>query len=213
MIRVAVVAASPVARAGWKSLLATPDVQFAGSFASIDELLSDHQDDQPGDVLVIDASAQRGDAILETLAASEITSDIPVIILSDSPRPEWAGDALRTGVRAVLPADLPAGQLLAAIQSVAAGLVVLPQEGLASLLPVPSPASAPPSELPEPLTRREREVLQMLASGLGNKQIAARLSISEHTAKFHVASILGKLGVSSRTEAVSQGIRRGLVLL
>jgi DNA-binding NarL/FixJ family response regulator len=53
----------------------------------------------------------------------------------------------------------------------------------------------------------------MLASGLGNKQIAAHLKISEHTAKFHVASILGKLGASTRTEAVSIGIRRGLVLL
>jgi DNA-binding NarL/FixJ family response regulator len=53
----------------------------------------------------------------------------------------------------------------------------------------------------------------MLAAGLANKGIAARLSISEHTVKFHVASILGKLGVSSRTEAVTVGIRRGLVML
>jgi len=65
----------------------------------------------------------------------------------------------------------------------------------------------------EPLTKREREVLQMLAGGLANKEIAARLAISDHTVKFHVASILGKLGVSTRTEAVSVGIRRGLVLL
>jgi DNA-binding NarL/FixJ family response regulator len=69
------------------------------------------------------------------------------------------------------------------------------------------------TELAEPLTRREREVIQMLASGLGNKEIAARLNISDHTVKFHVASILGKLGAASRTEAVSLGIRRGLVLL
>ena len=67
-------------------------------------------------------------------------------------------------------------------------------------------------ELREALTPRESEVLQMLASGLGNKEIAAKLAISEHTVKFHVASILGKLGASSRTEAVSLGIRRGLVL-
>ncbi len=53
----------------------------------------------------------------------------------------------------------------------------------------------------------------MLAGGLANKEIAARLAISDHTVKFHVASILGKLGVSTRTEAVSLGIRRGLVLL
>jgi DNA-binding NarL/FixJ family response regulator len=79
------------------------------------------------------------------------------------------------------------------------------------------PAGAAPSrrldELAEPLTRREVEVLQMLAAGLMNKEIAARLNISEHTVKFHVASILGKLGAATRTEAVSLGIRRGLVLL
>ncbi|MBZ5660269.1 MAG: LuxR C-terminal-related transcriptional regulator [Acidobacteriia bacterium] len=65
----------------------------------------------------------------------------------------------------------------------------------------------------ESLTPRESEVLQILASGLANKEIAARLAISEHTAKFHVASILGKVGAGSRTEAVSIGIRCGLVLL
>jgi DNA-binding CsgD family transcriptional regulator len=65
----------------------------------------------------------------------------------------------------------------------------------------------------EALTPREHEVLQMLTSGLLNKQIAARLKISEHTAKFHVASILGKLGAGTRAEAVAIGVRRGLVLL
>ncbi len=61
------------------------------------------------------------------------------------------------------------------------------------------------------LTAREREVLRLLGDGLGNKEIAARLAISEHTAKFHISSILGKLSVASRTEAVSQGIKMGLI--
>jgi len=63
----------------------------------------------------------------------------------------------------------------------------------------------------EELTARERQVLRLLGDGLGNKEIAARLAISEHTAKFHISSILGKLSAASRTEAVSQGIRRGLI--
>lgn len=63
------------------------------------------------------------------------------------------------------------------------------------------------------MTARELEVLRLLALGLANKQIAARLNISDHTVKFHVAAILGKLGASSRTEAVAIGIRTGLVLL
>ena len=80
------------------------------------------------------------------------------------------------------------------------------------VLPAGSAAPRALDELAESLTRRELEVLQMLAAGLSNKEIAARLNISEHTVKFHVASILGKLGAASRTEAVSLGIRRGLVL-
>ena len=76
-----------------------------------------------------------------------------------------------------------------------------------------SPVRAVTLEPAESLTARERQVLQMLAGGLGNKEIAARLKISEHTAKFHVASILGKLSAASRTEAVAIGLRRGLILL
>jgi DNA-binding NarL/FixJ family response regulator len=81
------------------------------------------------------------------------------------------------------------------------------------MFPADQPASRLPADLAEPLTPREKEVLQMLASGLANKEIASRLAISEHTVKFHVASILGKFGAGSRTEAVAIGIRSGLVLL
>jgi DNA-binding NarL/FixJ family response regulator len=68
-------------------------------------------------------------------------------------------------------------------------------------------------ELQEPLSDRELEVLDLLSEGLSNKLIAHRLGISEHTVKTHVASIFAKLGAASRTEAVSQAIRRGLVML
>ena len=66
-------------------------------------------------------------------------------------------------------------------------------------------------EVSEEITSRETEVLRMLAEGLVNKEIAARLGISEHTVKFHISSILDKLGASTRTEAVTLGIRRGLI--
>jgi len=65
----------------------------------------------------------------------------------------------------------------------------------------------------EELTPREVEVLRLLADGLGNKEVALRLGISDHTVKFHISSILAKLGAGSRTEAVTLGIRRGLILL
>jgi DNA-binding CsgD family transcriptional regulator len=67
------------------------------------------------------------------------------------------------------------------------------------------------ADLVEPLTPREREVLDLLVQGLTNRLIGERLGISEHTAKFHVNAILGKLGVESRTEAVAEAARRGLV--
>jgi two-component system, NarL family, response regulator YdfI len=112
-----------------------------------------------------------------------------------------------------LPGDISPDQLVAALQAVASGLLVLHPSHANERLPAGSSSSRVLDELAESLTRRELEVLQMLAAGLSNKEIAARLNISEHTVKFHVASILGKLGAGSRTEAVSLGIRRGLVLL
>ena len=71
----------------------------------------------------------------------------------------------------------------------------------------------PIQEAVEELTPREVEVLRMMAEGLGNKEIAARLGISDHTVKFHISSILAKIGASTRTEAVTLGIRMGLILL
>jgi two-component system, NarL family, response regulator YdfI len=119
----------------------------------------------------------------------------------------------RAGIGAILPTGASPEQLVAAMQAAAVGLVVIHRSEIASTFPATAPASRPFAELAKPLTRCEGEVLQMLASGLGNKEIATRLTISEHTVKFHVASILGKLGASSRTEAVAVGIRHGLVLL
>jgi DNA-binding NarL/FixJ family response regulator len=111
----------------------------------------------------------------------------------------------------VLRGDADPQQLALAVEAAANGLVVLdPGEVRAERSSSARPVTL---ELSEPLTVRERQVLQMLAGGLGNKEIASRLKISEHTAKFHVASILGKFGASSRTEAVAIGLRRGLILL
>ena len=76
-----------------------------------------------------------------------------------------------------------------------------------------APATAAANIPVQPLTPREVEVLHMLAEGLGNKTIARRLGISEHTVKFHVGSIFSKLNASSRTEAVTVGVRQGLVML
>jgi NarL family two-component system response regulator YdfI len=212
VIRVFIVAASPLARAGLQSLLGTRDVEVVGSVPNF-ESLADQISDVKADIVVVEASGEQIEAVMDSLAASQLASEAPIVVLSDHSEPRWFAEALRAGVRAVLPSDIPPGQLVVALEAAAAGLVVMHPAEVDAMFPAAEPASRPLAELTEPLTPRESEVLQMLASGLANKEIAARLAISEHTVKFHVASILGKLGAGSRTEAVSLGIRRGLVLL
>lgn len=129
-----------------------------------------------------------------------------VALVEDS---EAAAEALREGARGVLPEQVSATDLAAAIRAVAAGLVVMPVEFVEALV---GPQPAVKAER-EPLTPREVDVLRLLARGLSNKEIAARLGISDHTAKFHVAGVMGKLGAGSRTEAVTEGLRQGLILL
>jgi DNA-binding NarL/FixJ family response regulator len=105
-----------------------------------------------------------------------------------------------------------ADQLDLAVRSAEAGLVLLDLPLAATSLALPAAIGAP-AQIMEPLTARELQVLQLVAQGLPNKGIARRLGISENTAKFHVASLSGKLGASSRTEAVTLAARRGLILL
>ena len=123
----------------------------------------------------------------------------------------WSGDVLHQGVRTVLPSDASAAEILAAIEAAAAGLAVIDPWDLEALLSAAAPQ--PVAESAAPLTARELEVLRMLAEGVANKTIAWKLSISEHTVKFHVAQILAKLNAGTRTEAVTVGIRKGLILL
>ena len=212
MIRVFIVAASPLARAGLENLLAARDVEVVASNGTIDALAEMLADAAP-DVVLIDSSGEPFDPLLESILASGLASDVSVVLLGDGMTPAASADALRAGIRAALPGDISPEQLVATLQAVASGLAVLHPANMNEMLPAGSAATRVPDELAESLTRRELEVLQMLAGGLSNKEIAARLNISEHTAKFHVASILGKLGAGSRAEAVALGIRRGLVLL
>lgn len=136
--------------------------------------------------------------------ASPPNDQTPVIALLDNPATQ-APAALRAGARAVLRRDASPNELVAAIEAVAAGLVALHPDA------VPRPATAP--SVGEPLTRREREILTLLADGLGNKVIAARLGISDHTVKAHVGAIFDKLHVGTRAEAVALGLRLGLIAL
>ena len=212
MIRVFTIAGSLVTRSGLETLLRARTVKVAGSAASLESAESLLQDAE-ADAVLIDTTGEQPEQFVETLVESGLPSELAVVLLADPlPRASLAA-ALGAGVRAVLPRSVSQDQLLAALQAVASGLIVVDSADVEAAFPAFSPGFRPLGELAEPLTRRESEVLQMLAAGLGNKEIAVRLAISGHTVKFHVASILGKLGAETRTEAVSLGIRRGLVLL
>jgi DNA-binding NarL/FixJ family response regulator len=121
---------------------------------------------------------------------------------------------LQSGVRAILLRDSAPQEITAALDAAAAGLAIVSPEVLEALLPATAEvADSENVPLGEPLTSRESEILSMLAEGAGNKEIASRLHISEHTVKFHVSSILAKLGAATRTEAVSRGYREGLIVM
>jgi DNA-binding NarL/FixJ family response regulator len=124
-----------------------------------------------------------------------------------------AASAWQAGAQGVLARDATAGQLAAAVAAAVEGMVVWDQRLAGELRRGPGLSPDEQAGPVEELTAREQEVLQLLAEGLPNKAIARRLGISEHTVKFHVNAILGKLGARSRTEAVVLATRLGLVLL
>ncbi len=214
MIRVLMSATSEIVRAGLEALLtASPALAVVGSAPDVATLAHQAEDLQP-DVILAELEPPDDDTIAALLALSASSHPAAIVVLTDDPFSAWAAEALRAGIRAILPRQASAGEIVAAVEAAAAGLVVLHRDALEALLLIP--ASAPralPSSPNQTLTPREIEVLGMLAEGLGNKAIAWRLDISEHTVKFHVGSILAKLNASSRTEAVTLGIRQGLIML
>lgn len=210
MIRVFLIGVSAAARAALRSRLKPYGVNVVGEAADI-QGLGVQLSDTRAEVLLNEVANGDAHRIIAELIEFDLAAEVPIVLLVEQTRAEVAL-AVRAGIRAVLPRDARTEQIAAAINAAATGLVTLMPEEVASVAQVRS-AAPEVSEATEALTSREREVLQMLAAGLANKEIAARLSISDHTAKFHVAAILGKLGAATRTEAVTIGIRRGLVLL
>ena len=216
MIRVIIAAESALARRGIEQLLRGPGVEIVASIAPLSSLDVEPEEPDSADLIIATAEPSHFATTLQKLADADLFRDLPVVLLAEILDPQTTAQALRMGARAVLPAELPRAQLLAALEAVWRGfLVAMPVEveTIVAAYKIPASATNDVEELLEPLTPREQEVLRMLALGLANKEIAARLKISEHTVKFHVAAILGKLGAASRTEAVALGIRHGLILL
>lgn len=216
MIRVAIAAADNIVRAGLESIVrASPSLAVVSSSSNLDTLAALIEDYSP-DVVLIELGLHNDEPVSEKLLAlGAVSPPAPaIVVLADDIHTDWTTEALRLGVRALLPRKATAEEIVPAVVAAATGLVVLHPDVFDLLLPVlPSTARTLPTSPVQALTPREIEVLGMLAEGLGNKAIARRLSISEHTVKFHVSSIFTKLNASSRTEAVTLGARQGLIML
>jgi DNA-binding NarL/FixJ family response regulator len=207
-MRVFILAPTPMMQAGLHALLASNDIQIIGASAQ-PTALSDVTTD-------IDVVVVTDELLLEGLApVLANTRMVALVVLTNNE--EHILPRLRAlDVRGwgMVPLDASAAQLQAAVQAVAQELVLLPKEQMQRLYEKRSLIEVFNSEaLDETLTTREREVLELVGQGLSNKLIARQLQISEHTVKFHVSSISNKLGASSRTDAVTRGLRHGLIAL
>lgn len=212
MIRVLVWAKSAVTRAGLEAIVrADGRFEIATNESRSPDLQRALLETDPEVVLLDAADGARPPAL--SLAQAGRESPAVVVLLESARRAEilrW----LQSSVRALLLRDAHPEEITAALEAARSGLAAASVEILDALLP-PGTELSSDEELPpgEPLTTREAEVLALLAGGAGNKEIASRLGISEHTAKYHVSSILGKLGAATRTEAVTRGYREGLILI
>ena len=192
-------------------LAATPEFSVVGVCVSVSALEQRGRQLTP-DLVVLDWEAQANAAGLPA-ELGRVAANVNTVVLADDPGPGECAALLGLGVRAVIPRDSSFHELRSTLHAAAEGLTVLESDlarSLAERLPRSSGEELRPVE---ELTHRELEVLELLAEGMGNKEIAARLGISEHTVKFHISSVLGKFSASNRTEAVACGIRQGLIVV
>lgn len=198
----AIIAESALVRSGLSTLLsASPSIRVVSETSPADAA---QLSTEGVDLVVCDiADEASAEATLERTPPG-----VPVLALVGDP--DRARELVRAGVRGVIDRDVSSERLQAASIAVASGLCTLDERTLERLV---SPAPSATSRNASRLTPREHEVLELLAEGLSNKVIALRLDISEHTAKFHVNSILEKLEADTRTDAVVRAARQGLLTL
>lgn len=229
MIKVLVVARIPIIREGLRGVLAAePDFQLSAvtrfeSGALVEDILAN----QPDVVLVdVDVLERDGWALLREMR--ELTPGTASLVISDTRQDRRIASALALGAHGYLTRDASPAEMAAAIRAAQQGLYVLHPLAASTLLEESSATDMPliedegefdaardhrREELIEPLSARELDVLRQMARGFSNKQIAAELVITEHTVKFHIRAILGKLGAANRTEAVTLALQKGLVSL
>ncbi len=202
MIRVTIVSPNSALRIGLRELLSRhSDIKIVGETVDLESV----NEIETEVVVLASASFARLLENKSTFAILFLTEDVESIRnVLNANIPAWG----------LLSPDATEDELVAAVRAVGEGLWVGAPSLVQSLIRMSGRRESLGEEsLIEPLTAREKEVIQLMAQGLANKQIALALSISEHTVKFHLSSLYAKLGISSRTEAVKRGIELGLISL
>jgi DNA-binding NarL/FixJ family response regulator len=204
-IRILLADDHPVVRDGLAAMLATQaDFEVIGEAGTGAEAVTQAARLRP-DVVLMDLEMPALDGIEAIRLLRAADPAVQVVVLTAFDTDERIVGALQAGAQGYLLKGAPRAEIFAAIRTVSAGGALIPPVVASKLL-----RQVRAAEHPDALTAREREVLGLVAAGLANGEIAARLSISERTVKFHVSSLLAKLGAKNRTQAVRLARERGL---
>ena len=223
MIKVLLVDDQTLIRQGIRLLLEIePDIQVVGQAANGREALQ-HVETLHPDVVLMDVRMPEMDGVAATRLLSERFPEVKVIILTTFEDDETVFEGLKAGARGYLLKDISSEEMAQAVRKVAAGEALIQsritRKVLAEFSRLAAASDRQPlprqragiQTLPVPLTEREQEVLQALARGLSNREIADQLVITEGTVKNHVSSLIDKMGVRDRTQAVLKGQELGLI--
>jgi DNA-binding NarL/FixJ family response regulator len=207
-VRLLIVDNQAVTRAGLIHLLESyPDLQVVGQAADGVQAVSETLELGP-QVVLMDAQLPAGQSLEALRQIKQLNPDTAVLLLSAQDREDYLYETLRAGANGYVLKDIAPEELARAIHAVARGEVLVQPQLAGKLLSRFGREGRPPYET---LTARELEVLRLLAQGLRNKEIAARLYVSERTVSFHLANIYQKLSVSGRTEALRKALDQGLI--
>lgn len=207
-IRILVADDHPVVRDGLVTMLSTqPDFEVVGAVDNGRAVVEQARALQP-DVVLLDLEMPELDGVEALAALRAVCPEARALVFTPFDAEERRLAAVRAGARGYLLKGAPRDELFSAVRVVSQGGSLLQPVVASRLL---ERMAAPPERAPDAHTERELEVLQHLAQGKANKEIAAALVISERTIKFHVSWILGKLGAANRTETARAGVQRGLV--
>ena len=210
-IKVLVADDHQVVRAGIVALLEQQEgFQVVGEAGTGDEAVEKALAKRP-DVVLMDLQMPGTDGVQAARSLREQAPEVAVLVLTTFDDDELIWGAIQAGAKGYLLKDTPPAGLFSAVRDVAAGKTLIAPEVLARLTQVIQQGGPGPQE--EPLTEREHEILQLIAKGYSNKEIAAALFISDNTVKTHISNLFDKLGVRDRTEAVTKALRLGWLKL